>query len=93
MPNRPGDHIWYELITIDTEAAKAFYGKVIGWTAAAFPGGVEGYEILSAGDVQVAGLMSNAKCPDMRPGWFGYVAVADVDAKAKEAETLGGKLS
>lgn len=28
-----GRFVWYELMTTDTAAAKAFYGKVVGWGA------------------------------------------------------------
>ncbi len=31
MADSQGGFVWYELMTTDTEAAKAFYGKVVGW--------------------------------------------------------------
>ena len=37
-----GEFIWYELVTPDVDAAKAFYDKVVGWNVAAssdFPNG------------------------------------------------------
>ena len=30
--------VWYELCTNDIEGAKAFYGKLLGWTATRFQG-------------------------------------------------------
>jgi predicted enzyme related to lactoylglutathione lyase len=93
MANKQGDFIWYELITTDVAAAAGFYASVIGWTAAPNPMGVEGYELFTTRDgAQVGGLMSNAKCPDMRPSWLGYVAVEDVDAKAEQLVAVGGKV-
>ena len=31
MSSSHGRFVWYELMTTDVEAAKAFYGKVVGW--------------------------------------------------------------
>jgi uncharacterized protein len=88
-----GSFVWYELMTTDTKAAKAFYGSVIGWGAenADHPG-ME-YTMLKAGEVPVAGLMT---LPEERrkmggpPGWIGYVAVDDVDAAAAQVTKEGG---
>jgi len=93
--NRHGSFIWYELLTSDPDAAAAFYGEVIGWTAAgAGQPGVD-YRIFSAGGTPVAGHM---KLPDgasemgMRPGWLGYIGVDDVDAAVGDIERAGGKV-
>ncbi len=93
--NPHGSFIWYELLTADPDAAAAFYGDVIGWTAAsAGQPGID-YRIFSAGGTPVAGHM---KLPDgaeeagMRPGWLGYIGVDDVDRAVAEIETAGGKV-
>src|SRR5262245_14941116 len=31
MTTKPGDLVWYELLTSDPKAAIAFYGDVVGW--------------------------------------------------------------
>ena len=31
MANSQGRFVWYELMTTDVAAAKAFYAKVVGW--------------------------------------------------------------
>ena len=31
MTDQQGRFVWYELMTTDVEAAKVFYGKVVGW--------------------------------------------------------------
>ena len=33
-----GRFVWAELMTPDPKSAEAFYTKVVGWTAEAFPG-------------------------------------------------------
>lgn len=98
MSNRPGDFIWYELLTHDADAAGAFYGAVVGWTssAAGLPG--MDYRLFSSGDGTdmadgVAGYM--AITPEMadhgaRPAWVGYIAVEDVDSVAADSIAAGG---
>ncbi|HEX8572457.1 MAG TPA: VOC family protein [Allosphingosinicella sp.] len=93
--NPHGSFIWYELLTADPDSAAAFYGEVIGWTAAsAGQPGVD-YRIFSASGTQVAGHM---KLPDeaaemgMRPGWLGYIGVDDVDHAVAAIVADGGKV-
>jgi hypothetical protein len=93
--NPHGSFIWYELLTADPDSAAAFYGDVVGWTAAnAGQPGVD-YRIFSAAGTQVAGHM---KLPDgaaemgMRPGWFGYIGVDDVDSAVAAIAAAGGKV-
>lgn len=84
--------IWYELATRDPKAAAAFYGGVVGWTAAdAGQPGTE-YTILSAGDRGVGGVLAlpDDACEDARPGWLGYVGVPDTDGAAKRIAEAGG---
>ena len=49
--------IWYELMTPDPEAAKAFYARVVGWEAEDLGGPHSGYSLLKAGGVGVAGVI------------------------------------
>lgn len=90
-----GRFFWYELLTTDLDAALDFYRRVVGWTSA--DSGMEGmrYELLQAGDRAIGGAMQLT--PDMldggaRPGWLGYVAVADTDAMAARIEAAGGRI-
>lgn len=92
---RQGDFCWYELVTSDLAAAKAFYEKAIGWTIADSGMPDMTYLIMSAGEAQIAGMMV---MPDEyaanggRPVWAGYVAVDNVDEMAATFESEGGKL-
>src|SRR5690349_11021133 len=98
MPDRRNPHgsfIWYELLTADPDSAAAFYGEVLGWSAAgAGQPGID-YRIFSANGSPVGGHM---KLPDgaeefgMRPGWLGYVGVDDVDRTVESIEAAGGKV-
>ncbi|MBR0655217.1 VOC family protein [Plastoroseomonas arctica] len=85
--------IWYELLTDDVDAAGRFYGEVVGWTVQ--PSGQPGmdYRFWKAGENAVGGLMATPPGkdgPGMKPGWLGYVRVADVDATIARMTSMGG---
>jgi predicted enzyme related to lactoylglutathione lyase len=93
--NADGRFAWYELMTTDMEAAKAFYADVVGWGTqdASMPG--MPYTLFTAGTASVSGVMDlpeEARKLGMRPGWLGYVGVNDVDATADRIKRLGGAL-
>lgn len=89
MPTH-GDFCWYELSTSDAEAAKKFYGELFGWEYKS--GDVEGatYNEIMANGKPVGGIHQMGGGP---PQWMAYVAVSDVDASAKRAGELGGKVA
>lgn len=90
MSNTQGEWIWFELLTRDADAAQAFYGDVLGWTAR--PSGMPDvdYRLLHAGDDPVGGLMRMPADMGSGPVWLGYVAVDDVDASARTFADAGG---
>lgn len=95
MSAGPSPFVWYELMTTDPAAAKAFYSQVVGWTAADSGMPDMEYTLLSAGSHQIAGLMAlppEACATGVPPNWTGYVAVADVDAKAADMQAAGGQV-
>lgn len=94
-PNWQGTFIWYELMTTDEDAAIAFYREVVGWTASDAEQPDMRYTILSAQGRGVAGIftLTDEMCSHgARPGWLGYIAVADTDAAAEAVEAAGGKV-
>lgn len=89
-----GRFVWYELMTTDTKAAEAFYGRVVGWKAEPYPGSEMAYTIWKAGEQGIGGMMQltdDARAAGAPPSWMIYVAVHDVDAIAARAQSLGGK--
>jgi uncharacterized protein len=101
MSDHRGRFVWHELMTSDPKGAQKFYGDVVGWTFHNMPmEGLEGgYTMLGTGptpDTSVGGiakLESDPAAPaGAPPHWLGYVAVPDVDAGAKKAESLGAKV-
>src|SRR5947207_150198 len=92
-PHSHGHFVWYELMTTDMEAAKAFYAQVIGWGTqdAAVP--AASYTVFTAAGVSVSGALrvpEEAIKSGFRPTWLGYVGVDDVDAAAGRVAQLGG---
>ncbi len=85
-----GRFAWNELVTTNEAKAKKFYTSLIGWKTKPFGKGVS-YTLFTKGKDMVGGLM---KCP--KPGcpaqWICYVTVDDVDATAKKATKLRGKV-
>jgi predicted enzyme related to lactoylglutathione lyase/uncharacterized protein YndB with AHSA1/START domain len=84
-----GRFVWYDLLTTDAEAAKAFYTAVVGWTVQPFGDEAGGYAVWLAGDTQIGGVMEYPPAP---PHWMAHIAVDDVDAAARRAEELGGRI-
>ena len=93
--NPDGGFIWYELMTPDPEGAKAFYEPVVGWTLSTGHGETDDYGFITRADGGMNGgvlrLTSEMTSGGARPGWMGYVQVADVDAAVRAIEGAGGK--
>jgi uncharacterized protein len=95
MATPTGKFVWYEYMGNDLKAAEDFYTHVVGWTAkdAGMPDFA--YEILSAGDHMVAGMMDvpdEAKAMGAKPSWMGYIWVEDVDKALPKLTAAGGKV-
>lgn len=91
-----GRFIWYELLSSDPEAAKAFYTELLGWETAVFDGAAGPYTMwMRAESDPIGGLM---KLPDEAAAqgapshWLGYVHTPDTDATVARAQELGGKV-
>ena len=87
-----GDWHWNELMTPDEKKALAFYEGVFGYTHDSMDMGPQGtYYLLKKGEVMRGGLM-RSPMPDTPPLWMPYVAVADCDATAAKASSLGAQV-
>lgn len=92
----PGNWCWLELVTTDPEAAKRFYGDLLGWEFHDTPAGegmVFTFIRLHGDDVGALYAQPAAQRQQGVPvHWLGYVAVADSDAAAERTEALGGRV-
>jgi len=88
-----GRFAWYELITTDMPAAKAFYAKVLGWGTRDASTPDLAYTLFTAAGASVSGLMDvpeDARKLGATPRWMGYVSVKDADVTANRIKRLGG---
>ena len=97
VTNQPNSFAWAELNGRGVEKAKPFYKKVFGWGDKTSPMG-EGqppYTEWQLGGESIGGGMEMGKdMPSSVPSfWMVYFGVADVDATAKKAGELGGKVN
>ena len=94
MPNPEGTPIWYELVTADPDASKAFYDHVIGWTIEAAPSGPMDYRMITtSGGDNVGGVMrltAEMQAGGAKPTWLFYIGVDDVDASFEKVKANGG---
>jgi predicted enzyme related to lactoylglutathione lyase len=90
-----GHLIWYELMTPDGDASKAFYDKVVGWQIGEPVAEYQGYRMIGRSDGGFAGgvlqLTDEMQHHGARPTWLGYIGVDDTDAAVASIEQAGGK--
>ena len=84
---------WYELLTTDLPAARAFYADLLGWSVRDAADPRFDYSVFAANNKQVAGLMElplEGRRMGATPRWVGYVAVDDLDIAIDRLRRLGG---
>ena len=90
----PGTFSWTDLTTTDQNAAKRFYGELLGWTFADLPVG-EGF-VYSMAQVDGATVAAISPQPQQQrdagapPLWNSYVTVESADDAVERATSLGG---
>jgi predicted enzyme related to lactoylglutathione lyase len=94
MTDQTSAFIWYELMTPDPAGAKSFYDTVVGWDIEPESAAPMDYRMIRRADGGYAGGLLPLT-PEMigggaQPGWFGYVAVKDVDAVVAAYQEEGG---
>jgi len=89
-----GTFVWNELLTRDVEAAKQFYGGLVGWTFNPMPIANGTYWIAEIDGKPAAGIMAMPQDmpAEVPPHWFEYLEVDDVDARLTVATQHGGKI-
>ncbi len=92
-----GQNVWFDLMTTDMEGAKAFYTETIGWKTQQWSDADSNkpYTMWVNGERPIGGMMplpDEAKAMGAPPHWIAYTVVDDVDAAAKKAESLGGRV-
>ena len=93
----PGTFCWAELTTSDQDAAKAFYGALLGWEADDRPEGDAGsyYSMQLIDGKPVAAIAAQPqqqRDAGVPPLWNSYISVGSADAVAERAKELGATL-
>ena len=89
-----GTFFWNELMTRDAEKAKKFYADTLGWTYEAMPMENGTYWVVKAGGQAAGGIfpLTSPQFDGVPESWMAYIAVDDVDARVKKAQSLGATL-
>ncbi|MBK8096305.1 MAG: VOC family protein [Planctomycetes bacterium] len=84
----PGRFVWHDLMTKNAKASQDFYCAMFDWQIQEIPMGPCTYRMITCGPGPIGGIVEEQNIP--APHWMPYLAVDDVDAKAKLAGTIGG---
>lgn len=88
----PGAFAWAELLTTDSKAAAEFYEATLGMEPNTITEPMD-YTMLQVGGQNVGGMMNiMPQMGPIPPHWMAYFTVADVEATAERAKSLGGQL-
>ena len=91
-PTPVGRFVWHDLMTTDAPRAHAFYTALLGWTTQVIPMGEFGdYQMVSAGEHGVGGIVPLDPSHGAPSHWIAYVSTPSVDATCARIEALGGK--
>lgn len=98
LPLTPGTPVWFELMSIDFDAALPFYRDVLGWDIAWMgpEGGEDGFRYVTNGkDEKAAAGLCDAKdmLGDAPSHWRIYFGVENCDEAAARVAELGGRVT
>jgi len=91
-PLIPGSFVWFDLVTDDIPASRAFYGAVFGWTFRSLGEGTAAYTAIQLGQRDIGGMLVPAGERPARARWLSLISVADPAAAARQVERSGGKV-
>ena len=94
MPTTPSAFVWYDLMTTDPTAAKAFYTAVAGWGTEEWntPDGKMPYIMWTTEGKAKGGIGEIKKEQNIPPHWVAHISSANVDNTVEQAKQLGGKV-
>jgi predicted enzyme related to lactoylglutathione lyase len=87
-----GAPCWIDLMTADTDAARAFYSDLFGWTALEQNEEFGGYWMWTRDSAPVAGGMAAESGQPAPAFWSVYLAVEDADKTVETAVAAGAQI-
>ena len=90
-PALPGKFVWHNLITNDGEAARTFYGELLGWKFDVKKDGR--YSVITYRGHNLGGILDASKDenPPKSGRWLSAISVADLDESLAALSEAGGK--
>ena len=90
-PQIPGKFVWHNLITSDGEAARQFYGELLGWEFEVKDDGR--YSVIRYQGQNLGGILDTSKEGKALKGghWLSAMSVPDLDATLAAVDKAGGK--
>ena len=89
ITNEPGAFCWGQLNASDLTKAERYYTAMFGWGANTGTGGGMTYTEWTLGGTPMGGMMALPPGAPAASHWLAYFAVADCDASAAKAVSLG----
>ncbi len=83
--------VWHDLMSLDVEKSKRFYGEMFNWRIWAGKDGGP-YLHLSAGEKDIGGMMPLDAKHGAPSHWVGYISTDNVDEVVTKTTQAGGKL-
>lgn len=95
LMDEPGAPCWFDCLSRDADAAKAFYEAVFGWTSETMDAGGMTYHLFLRDGQPTCGVMA---MPPVMPAevpshWVVDFSIADVDAAATYVQANGGRIT
>ncbi len=84
-----GKFVWFDLATSDVDAAKRFYGELLGWKFSDLAQGDAGYTVVENRSRMIGGIVADPEAGDASL-WIGSISVPDVDRAAEQTREAGG---
>jgi len=90
----PGKFIWFDCVTDDPYASKAFYGALFGWDFHSIGDGAGRYTLIENRGRNIGGLHFRPRGSAQARGsrWISLMSVADPALAARYVEARGGKV-
>jgi len=88
-----GKFVWYDLLTDDVDAARAFYGEMFGWEFDDYGKDNHIYTIILQNGVPIGGIVASDQLKQdvEQSRWLSYLSVENVDAAVAKTVVAGGK--
>lgn len=90
--NKQGMVVWRDLMTLEPERAKRFYGELFDWEVAKKDGGPAPYSVFVSHGSEQSGVMKLDPAHGLPSHWIPYFLTNDVHEALERGKAAGGKV-